>query len=137
VDSELVALASAGACRHVDLMTTDAWKQVKGRVAALFGRGKADRSELVASDLDASRTVVVDAGERGDDVAIAEVEADWKSRLQRLLAAEPGVVGELRRILEQLHSPLRPAPEPIAMTARAAGHGRVYQAGRNQHIGEK
>jgi hypothetical protein len=137
VETEVAVLASTGAVTLVKLMTTDAWEQVKQRVSALFGSGRRDQSELVEGDLEDTRTGVVNAAVCGDEPAIADAETEWRLRLQRLLAADPRAISELRRILEEFDVSSSPVSMHIVMKARATGHGRVNQAGHDQHFGEK
>ncbi|GAA0443887.1 hypothetical protein GCM10009544_03390 [Streptomyces stramineus] len=83
---------------------------------------------------------------RGREAGDADTErvlaSDWQIRLQALLRAHPEVIDELRRVL---HTRLTPSLDPeeqarvgaIVMRAEASGGGRMYQAGRDQHITEK
>lgn len=137
MDSEIVTLASTGAVTLVKLMTTDAWEQVKQRVSALFGSGRSDRSTLIAGDLEDTRAVVVHAAGSGDEAAIVNAEVEWKLRLQRLLAVDSAAISELRKILDQFDAPVTPVSTNVVMQARATGHGRVNQAARDQHFGER
>lgn len=53
------------------------------------------------------------------------------------MAADPAHGVELRRVLDEELAPLLPTGDrSITMRAEASGHGRVYQAGRNQYINE-
>jgi hypothetical protein len=135
VDSEIAALASTGAATIVTLMTTDAWGQVKKRVAALFRAGKTDHSKSVAGQLESSRIEVISA--RSDSAVITEAEAEWSLRLQRLLAAEPAVIPELMDIIQAFGPKSSSVLPQVTMKARATGHGQIYQAGRDQHFGER
>lgn len=53
--------------------------------------------------------------------------------------ARPEVADELRRILAELNPELPPAHTTVEvrLRAEASGSGRVYQAGRDQHITER
>ncbi|EFL32144.1 LOW QUALITY PROTEIN: conserved hypothetical protein, partial [Streptomyces viridochromogenes DSM 40736] len=75
----------------------------------------------------------------GDTDTEAELTAEWQARLRRLLVARPEVADELRRILAELNPELPPAHTTVEvrLRAEASGSGRVYQAGRDQHITER
>lgn len=113
MDAETVALASAGATALVSQMTTPGWESFRDDVAALFGRYGPRRIELVAEDLDASRTELVAAGESAADGApsdipvdwhdmASDIEAEWRARFRRLLVVDPGTAAALRELLEAL-----------------------------------
>ncbi|MGC0210980.1 hypothetical protein [Streptomyces levis] len=62
-------------------------------------------------------------------------------RLQQILREDPLLENELRRLLDGELTPALPADEgerigSLLMKATASGSGRVYQAGRDQHISE-
>ena len=95
MDAELVALASSGAGTLVTLMVTDAWSDVKAKAAALFKR---HGNEAVAGELEAARGKLIAAREQGDKQAEADVHAEWRARLHRLLQDAPAaapLLGEL------------------------------------------
>ncbi len=65
---------------------------------------------------------------------------EWQGRLRSLLAANPELAGELRRILDTELRPAldragREAAPVVTMHARVDGGGHVYQAGRDQYFG--
>ena len=81
----------------------------------------------------AAPTAVVTA-RQGDDRQARQDLGDWQRRPRRLRAADPH--------LDEEPAPLLPAAEQshirdITMTATASGHGRVFPAGRDQHINER
>ena len=111
----------------------------------LWQRVHPERVEAIDGELAEVRREVLAAREIGDVHAEQGLTADWARKLQRLLASgegsDPGLKGELRRVLDEELSPLLPPVAQaritqIKMTATASGHGRVYQAGRDQLITE-
>ncbi len=99
VEAELVALASSGAGTLVTLMVTDAWGDVKAKVAALFARRRG--GEAVAHDLEEGRAALIAARQRGDEQAAADVQAKWRSRLGRLLQEDPEAKPLLAELVAQ------------------------------------
>ncbi|OPG11854.1 hypothetical protein [Microbispora sp. GKU 823] len=135
-------LVLAAATAMVTAMTTEGWQQAREAVVALWRRVHPERVPAVEAELEETRAEMVIARQAGDRQAEQGLVDDWQRKLRRLLAADPRLGDELRRILDQELTPLLPAAEQsqvrdITMTARAYGHGRVFQAGRDQHIDEK
>jgi hypothetical protein len=114
-------------------MTTDAWGEVKKRVAALFRAGKADNPKSVAGQLESSRAEVLNAS--SDGPVTSKAEAEWRLILQRLLTAEPAAIPALTEIIHEFGSKSASSPPGVTMKARATGHGQIYQAARDQHFG--
>ncbi|GAA2912061.1 hypothetical protein GCM10020221_04700 [Streptomyces thioluteus] len=98
MEAELAELAASGATTLVGLMVTDAWSQVRGRVARFFARGEDDEVAVVDDELrrDAEELTA------GDAPAVAAVEDRWRERLRRALLDNPEAAAELRRILAEL-----------------------------------
>ncbi|MBB5773710.1 hypothetical protein [Nonomuraea jabiensis] len=123
-------------------MTTEGWQQARTTVVALWRRVHPERVAAIEADLEETRAEVVTARQAGDRQAAQELVGDWQRRLRRLLTGDPHLGDELRRVLDEELAPLLPAAEQshirdITMTATAYGHGRVFQAGRDQHINEE
>ncbi|MCX3064215.1 hypothetical protein [Streptomyces beihaiensis] len=107
MDPEVAALATAGATTLVTQMTTDAWIALRGRFARVLSRGRErerDAEEAVSTELDAAREELIAARADGDEATVADVEAEWRSRMRRALAADPALADELRGILDELAS---------------------------------
>ena len=104
MDAELAALASSGATTVVGLMVSDAWGQVRDRVAGFFARGSQPDAvaAAVADELQVSRQELLTTRETGDAATAADVEALWRTRLRHLLQADPAAVQELRALLLEL-----------------------------------
>ncbi|MFD3728950.1 hypothetical protein [Streptomyces sp. NPDC058671] len=146
MDPELAGLASVAAATVVQLLTTAGWERAQTSMGALWRRVYPDRADTVESELEESRAVLLAAREGADDPAEveqaeAELVGEWQGRLRRLLAAEPDLAAELRRILtDDLGSepPGRGRDEPsMRVSVRALDSSRVYVAGRDQHITEE
>ncbi|MFK4067839.1 hypothetical protein [Streptomyces sp. NPDC029674] len=114
MDAELTALAAAGATALVQQMVTESWAQARDRVARFFARGSGEEDAL-AGELEEARIEVVAARGAEDEATAADVQAEWRSRLRRRLAADPEAAAELRALLDEL----APDPDP------SAGRGSV------------
>lgn len=130
MDPELAALAASGATTLVGLMVTDSWEQVKQRVAAFFGRGRAEQTEEVSGELQLAHDEVTTARESDDAEAVQEIENEWRGRLRQLLRADPEAAAELRRILDELTPQTPPAESGSVHNTISGGvhHGTVIQA---------
>ncbi|WP_405583330.1 hypothetical protein [Streptomyces sp. NBC_01190] len=140
MDPEIAALAGSASTTLVTLMATDAWQRMREGVVALWRRASPERAESVGAELDASRADLLAARSANDVESEQELHTEWQGRLRRLMVADPSVAEDLLRLLDELASVEAadvPASAPrIRMRASASGHGRVYQAGRDQHITE-
>lgn len=136
---EIAELARTAGTTVVALMAGQAWESARDGVVALWQRFQPARAETVGGELEATRDDLLLARESGDTETEAELTAQWQARVRRLLLAQPEVADELRRILAELSpepTQQRPSTE-IRLNAQASGSGRVYQAGRDQHITER
>lgn len=131
-------LVLAAATAVVGAMATDGWQQGRTAVVALWRRARPADAPAVEGELEAVREEVLAARESGDRAAEDGLVADWERRLRRLLAADPRIGAELRRLVDEELGPLLPEDErdrarTITQNATASGNGRIYQAGRDLH----
>ncbi|MFF0502158.1 hypothetical protein ACFYUH_00950 [Streptomyces fimicarius] len=127
MEAELTALAASGATTFVGLMATEAWTQVRGRVARLLARG--EDTEAVDAELEESRAELTAARADSDEETAADIEAEWRTRLRRALRANPEAAAQLRDLLDEL-APLQPAGHTVSVTNTISGgtqHGPVFQ----------
>lgn len=138
MDPELTALTSTAATTVVQLLATAAWEQARSAVGGLWRRVYPERTQTVQAELDETRTEVLAARQTGDEQVEQALVGEWHGRLRRLVAADPQLAEDLRRMVSQLQSVLADAVPPqvttITMQATASGHSRVQQAGRDLHI---
>jgi hypothetical protein len=140
VDPEVAELTSAAAIAMTKLLVTDGWEAAKNLFVALWRRVHPDRADRVGADLAQAREDLLASPQTDVPRLEAGFADEWQGRLRNLLAANPQLASDLRRILD---TELRPAlgesggeaAPVISMHARVDGGGRVYQAGRDQHIG--
>jgi len=128
MEAELAALVSSGATTIVGLMATDLWAGTRERIGRLFARG--GDPAAVGAELEASRSDLIAARESGDEVMVAEVETEWRSRLRRVLQADPAAVADLRALLEEVDSELGATGGSMVHNSISGGvqHGPVIQA---------
>lgn len=136
MEPEIAALAGTAGTTVVTLMATDAWQRVREGFVALWRRGQAERAEVVAAELDATREDLLAASAVGDQDSEGELQAEWQGRFRRFLTARPEAVEDLRRLLDEFVPSAEAAPA-VTQHATASGHARIYQAGRDQHISER
>lgn len=136
MDPELIALAGAAASIVIRSMATDLWSQTKQALSGVFGADPSGGPEI-EDDLDRSSAELKEARRQGDDLAEAELTAQWTGRFRRLLAADPAAGQALRSILDELAEKVPKGPDAkvnVHLEAEARGEARIYQAGRDQHI---
>ena len=133
MDAEIAALSSGAAATLVTLMTTDGWDGAKTALAGLWRRHHPDQAKAVEVDLDVAHASARAAHAAGDEQALADLVVEWRGRLSALLAGDAVLATELRRLIEDLRLTAG-ADGRVVMRAAARGHGRVYQAGRDQTV---
>ncbi|MET9463826.1 hypothetical protein ABZY44_03190 [Streptomyces sp. NPDC006544] len=131
----MAALAAGAGTALVTALTTEAWQSASAGVAALWRRVLPERADAVESELDATRHDLLDARHAEDEETPAELAAEWQGRIRRLLIAHPEAADALRELLvpPQAQAPAAPT---ITQHATASGDSRVYQAGRDLHLGD-
>ncbi|MEU2098391.1 MULTISPECIES: hypothetical protein [Streptomyces] len=98
-------------------MATEAWTQVRGRLARFLGRGEDD--EVIDAELEESREELIAARRNGDEDGAADVAAEWRIRIRRALRDNPEAEQELRAILDEL------APRQAAGPSVAINHNTI------------
>ncbi|MGD6749154.1 hypothetical protein [Streptomyces sp. BH105] len=126
MDAELVALATAAASALVHEMTNDSWMEVRDRVTRILAREREGQLGFIETELEESRIFVTQAHEMGDTETVADTRAEWRSRMMRLLAADPEAVTQLRRLLEELAS--ESGSSGVVQNTVSGGGAHVIQA---------
>ncbi|MEV8530893.1 hypothetical protein [Streptomyces sp. NPDC051211] len=134
MDLELTALAASAGTAVVNELATTGWRRVQTAVGGLWRRVHPERAETVEAELEETRSDVLAARQAGDVEGEQALVVQWQSRLRRLLAAEPALAVELRRVLDELEPAPGESGTVITMNATASGGSRVVQAGRDVHI---
>ncbi|MFE2744486.1 hypothetical protein ACFXKX_08990 [Streptomyces scopuliridis] len=130
----MTALASSAATVVVQQLATTGWQRVQTALGELWRRVHPDRAELVEAELEETRSDVLTAREAGDSETEQGLVGEWQSRLRRLLAADPSLATELRRLLAELEPTVAESGTGITMNATASGGSRLIQAARDVHI---
>lgn len=137
MDPEIAALAGTAGTTLVSLLATEAWESAREGFAGLWSR-RPERAEAVSAELEATRDDVLTARAGGDQETEAELSAEWQGRVRRLLSVHPEAADELRRLLSELAETASQTAGPtITQHATASGDSRVYQAGRDMHLGQQ
>ncbi|MCG6492789.1 hypothetical protein [Kitasatospora sp. A2-31] len=126
MEGEIVQqVMASGATTVVGLMATDAWTQVRTRLAALFGRGR--NAEEVSAELEEIRVEVVRAGD--DAEVIEDSTAEVRGRIRRLVRQDPAAAAELHAILTEFGHHLPQQHIVVHNTVNGGTHhGFVVQA---------
>ncbi|GGZ22693.1 hypothetical protein [Streptomyces poonensis] len=136
MDPELAVLAGTAGTTLVTLLTTEAWERVRDGIASLWRRVEPERAEAIAAELEVARRDLLAAQVDGDLESRGELGAEWQGRMRRLLVAHPEETAALRALLDEL-APYTPEAPAVTQHATASGQARVYQAGRDQHFGQR
>ncbi|GAB2744706.1 hypothetical protein [Kitasatospora kifunensis] len=130
MDPELETLAASAATTLISLMISDSWTQAKEKVRRFFAPDS--RSGSAPSDLDASRAELVAAREAGHDLLVADIEAEWRVRLRRLLSADRTTGEELRDLIDSLARISEATLMGSVHNVVSGGvqHGPIIQSGR-------
>ena len=138
MDPELTELTSTAAATVVKLLATAAWERATGAVGELWQRVHPERAQTVQAELEDSRAEVLAARQGGDEQIEQALVGEWQGRLRRLVAADPHLADELRRMVAELRPVLADADPPqhttITMQATTFDTSRVNQAGRDLYI---
>ncbi|MEU9608821.1 hypothetical protein [Streptomyces sp. NPDC048057] len=134
-------MVAAAGTALIAAMATDTWQQTRTAVLRLWRRARPEQTGSVEDDLEAARQGVLAARTDGDTDTEQALAGQWRLRFQQLVRESPELAAELRRLLDDDLTPALSADErsdiaSIVMQARADRGGRVYQAGRDQHISE-
>lgn len=125
-----MALAAAGATAFVQQMASDSWVQARDRIVSFFSR-RGGEGHVIEGDLETSRGELTVAVQTGDEQAVFDVEAEWRTRLRRALSANPDAASELRAVLDELALDRSDQQGAVAHNVIIGGvqHGPVVQAG--------
>lgn len=133
------AIVSTAATSLVGAMATDAWQQARAALVAWWRRIRPNQADQVDAALAESRDRVLTARQARDEDAESHLVAAWGARLTALLRDDPALADELRRLIDDEIAPILRREDSTRtgsheFRAEASGHGRVYQAGRDQNI---
>ncbi|WP_422741106.1 hypothetical protein ACN27B_18665 [Micromonospora sp. WMMD754] len=118
------------------LLATDSWTTARDAMVALWKRVHPQRSDLIAEELGEARTALMTARHDGDSITERDLIGEWQGRVRRLLAADPQVSEELRRLLSEELRPAVPQAQgkTVNLHAHGSGNAQINQAGHNLRI---
>lgn len=93
------ALASTGGSALVAAMATDSWEELRARIARVLGRGEAEDTQAALDRLDRSRAALARLSGSALELAQAEQELIWRTRLGDLLEIHPDTEDEVRVLI--------------------------------------
>ncbi|MFJ8827895.1 hypothetical protein ACIREE_39980 [Streptomyces sp. NPDC102467] len=131
MEAELMALAASGATTLVQQMAADSWTGARSRIVAFFARNRRGEEADIEGQLETSRRELAMAVEAGDETTVADVEAEWRTQLRRILRDNPAEAAQLRVVLDNL-APVHQAGQVIKVKNSISGGvqlGPVIQAG--------
>ncbi|MFD8217250.1 hypothetical protein ACFV2U_26835 [Streptomyces sp. NPDC059697] len=137
MELELAALANVAASTVVSGMATAGWEGVQRAMGELWRRVHPERADTVVAELGEARAEVLVARRNGDEQAERELVGEWQARLRRLLVANPEMVTELHRLIEELRPSAReeePRAGSVTLIANGSGHSRITMSGRDINI---
>ncbi|MET7339236.1 hypothetical protein [Nonomuraea sp. NPDC005650] len=126
----------------VTAMATDGWQAARAGAVALWRKVRPEQAEVVEAELAEVREQLLEARRDGDADTEQALAGAWQVRLQHLLRADPSLAQEIERVVDEVLTPVlelagQERVGSLVMKASASGHGRVYQAGRDQPINER
>jgi hypothetical protein len=129
-------LAETGATALVTAMATDAWTQVRVRVARLLGRGDAERERAALDELDETYAALEVA--IGDDES-RDVQVELRALLRARLRSDQELAVQFLALIEDVREQLGQSTQPVVLTQRAAANqgGTVIQSGRDSIVGSQ
>jgi hypothetical protein len=129
-------LVQDGAQVLVGAMVTDAWTQVRNRVARLLGHGNHTAEQAEEAVLEEFRIAIESAQPESLAEVMREQQAELRGMLRVRLRSDPALAAEFASMLAEVRS-LLPEQEArntaVRQVARADRGSTVNQAGRDVH----
>ncbi|MFE9336923.1 hypothetical protein [Streptomyces sp. NPDC007063] len=130
----LTALAAAGGAAVVQAAGSDAWEELRGRLARWLGRGDTTRERGELERLDSSAAELDAADTDTADRVRARQEAVWQTRIETVLEDLDGeqrvqAAAQLRQLLEAAAP--APAGEAGLVSGNAFSGPTAVQAGNH------
>ncbi|MET7684678.1 hypothetical protein [Streptomyces sp. NPDC005423] len=137
MEAELTALAKLAASTLVSTMATSGWEGARRAMGELWRRVHPERADTVVAELDEAHAEMVVARRNGDERAEGDLVGEWQARLRRFLVANPQLMPELQRLIDELRPTVRgeePHADTVTLTANASGRSRITMSGRDIKI---
>ncbi|MFJ2740537.1 hypothetical protein ACIO3O_12790 [Streptomyces sp. NPDC087440] len=138
MDPQIVAIAGTAGTAIVTAMATDSWERAREGVVTVWRRFRPEAADTVVQDFDSARDTLADALRDEDHQTESALVSAWQGHALSLLLAQPGAAEAIRELSDVLCAEAAREDRPrISLHASATGHGRIYQAGRDQQITER
>ncbi|MEV0035766.1 hypothetical protein [Streptomyces sp. NPDC050804] len=137
MELELAELAGLAASAVVSGVATAGWEGARQAIGELWRRVHPERADTVVAELGETRDEVLVARRNGDERAELELVGEWQARLRRLLVANPEMVPELQRLIDESWPAVReegPRAGTVTLTANASGSSHITMSGRDINI---
>ncbi|MFE4173068.1 hypothetical protein ACFRR7_13595 [Streptomyces sp. NPDC056909] len=137
MELELAELAGLAASAVVSGVATAGWEGARQAIGELWRRAHPERADTVVAELGETRDEVLVARRNGDERAELELVGEWQARLRRLLVANPEMVPELQRLIDESWPAVRerePRAGAVTLTANASGSSHITMSGRDINI---
>lgn len=119
---DIAALAALAGNTLVSVAVTDAWEDLRHKIARLFGRGQPDPA--IERRLEETRQQLAGASAAQVGLVRADVAGQWKTRFADLLADNPDAALELDALVREISANLPAAADHSA----AAGRDMIARA---------
>jgi hypothetical protein len=114
---DIAALAALAGNALVTAAATDAWEDVRHKIAGIFGRGRPDPQ--IERRFDTTKAVLEAAGSPGEaEKARADLAASWTARLTVLLEDHPDACDELDELVQEIRGSAAVASDHAVATGR-------------------
>lgn len=116
----LMALAQFAGQTVAAAAVTDVWESARSRFARLLGRGDARKTEVAEQWLAQTRAQLAPTGGELEPLQVV-VAQRWADRFADLLDEDPGVVADLRALVDEVAAQLPASAVSAADHSLAAG----------------
>jgi hypothetical protein len=130
---DVAQVAQAVATALVGAMATDAWGQIRARVARLWSGGEPGWEREVSEELEAARHALVAAGEDARARCAEALVNDLRGQLKVRLRHDLDLAERFDKLATAISEQARHAHQVVAVSqyAAAGDHGTVIQVGHD------
>jgi hypothetical protein len=140
VSSDLATVSAIASRALVTAMMTDSWERTREWFGRWLSRGHAESEQIHLERLDRDREAVRSATPESREERVGAVQARWAGRLEDLAELDPEAAELLVELTQQWmaeHPEDTGLGAQVRQEAKASGHARIIQVGRDQNITRK